>query len=1278
MSPASVRHPLIVRLVWLRRLCWRVLHWHSRALVWLAAVIVLLAAGGAGWLQWWFFPHLDSYRPHLVSQLQTLTGRPVDIGRITGGWQGVSPYLKFEQLALKQLDGSAALSLAEVDATLSWWPLVLGDLRFERLSAIRPDLEISRDVDGVIRIAGMPLSRDKQDNGLGNWILRQHDIAIVDGRLSWQDTQRHAPRLTLEHVNLSLDNLLFGHHSLQVTATPPVALSAPFSLTGEWRGDDINQLSEWHGSAKTVLSQVDLAAWSAWLPYPVEVRRGKGRLDLQLAFANGAISDLRAQLALNAASLRLAPELAFLDVDTLAGNVHWQDQHGERQVHVTDLKLSAEHGQLLDGSQASLVMHATGGGEVKATGLTLPALASLPPALPLPNAIRRELAGMQLTGKINTLDGHWQGDWREPSAYGGQVAFSGLGLNAPAPWPTIGPIDGEINLDQQGGRLALRGQRFRLSLANFLAQPLALDRLRLGANWRRIGKGWTVNLTEFSAVNADLDANATASWQWPGAGLGILKLNADLPRLTANKVADYLPLVIGTDTRTWLKGALVAGDARDARFVLNGPLADFPFADGKTGLWEVVTQARGVTLDYAPNWPAVTGLDGEVRIKGNQLTVAASGRILGTRVERATASIQDLATSQGIQIDGNVKGPTLEFFHFIAQSPLDKTLGGLGTLARSTGDGQLALKLDIPFVNADNTKVSGSYRVVGNKLQIGDAMPELSEVRGDISFTERGVTAKGLQVKALGGTSKVDIASSSDGVVTVSAVGRADAGLAVRRYGIPFADKVSGPTDYRLQIVLPKKGWQLALESTLRDTKIDLPAPLTKAPGEARLLRLALEEGEKAERWRVALGNQLNIDLSRVPGPNGWRIDRGEVHLGAGLPNVASRGLWITASLPELAVDPWLRLLDSPTANMGGESKPAIAGVEVKTAKLIVAGNQLDDVLLRAVPQAEGVWQLTASSKQIEGRADWSPQGKGKVRARLNRLILPLADAPEDAVTSASKRDNPLPALDVVAEDFRYREHALGRLEVKAQQQRENWLIDSLTLVNPDGKLSMQGLWQPGGEDVGTRVKVDISSDNVGKLLGRFGYPEAMRRGSGNIEADLAWRGSPLNPDYASMSGKMHLAANSGQFAKFEPGVGRLLGILSLQSLQRRLTLDFRDVFSEGFAFDRIEGDSKIAHGVMTTDNLTIVGPAAQVLFQGEADLGRETQKLRVRIVPTIGDSLAVGAGVALANPALAVGAYVLQRVLKDPFGRLIAYEYDVTGRWDDPQVVRVGDAPKK
>ena len=55
------------------------------------------------------------------------------------------------------------------------------------------------------------------------------------------------------------------------------------------------------------------------------------------------------------------------------------------------------------------------------------------------------------------------------------------------------------------------------------------------------------------------------------------------------------------------------------------------------------------------------------------------------------------------------------------------------------------------------------------------------------------------------------------------------------------------------------------------------------------------------------------------------------------------------------------------------------------------------------------------------------------------------------------------------------------------------------------------------------------------------------------------------------------MQAEDGQFLEIEPGIGKLVSLMSLQMLPRRISLDFRDVFSKGFQFDRIA--SNLASG---------------------------------------------------------------------------------------------------
>jgi len=204
-----------------------------------------------------------------------------------------------------------------------------------------------------------------------------------------------------------------------------------------------------------------------------------------------------------------------------------------------------------------------------------------------------------------------------------------------------------------------------------------------------------------------------------------------------------------------------------------------------------------------------------------------------------------------------------------------------------------------------------------------------------------------------------------------------------------------------------------------------------------------------------------------------------------------------------------------------------------------------------------------------------------------------------------------------------------------------------------------------------TKVNLKLEVNDIGKFLSRLNYPDNVKRGKATLDGQLSWTGSPAELDFATLSGKLALEAHNGQFTKVEPGIGKLLGILSLQALPRRITLDFRDVFSEGFAFDDISGSMRIVRGVVSSDDFTMQGSAAKVDMSGETDLTRETQKLRVRITPSFGDSVSV-AGAFLGGPVVGLTALLLQKVFKDPLGRMAAYEYQINGTWSDPKVSKI------
>jgi uncharacterized protein YhdP len=253
----------------------------------------------------------------------------------------------------------------------------------------------------------------------------------------------------------------------------------------------------------------------------------------------------------------------------------------------------------------------------------------------------------------------------------------------------------------------------------------------------------------------------------------------------------------------------------------------------------------------------------------------------------------------------------------------------------------------------------------------------------------------------------------------------------------------------------------------------------------------------------------------------------------------------------------------------------------------------------------------------------------------------------------------------------------LGRLDIEAVNRvgpnavRE-WRLNKFNVSLPEASLAASGSWATDGPVVRrTQFNFVLNIRDSGDLLARLGTPGAIRHGEGRLEGQVSWQGSPISLDFASMNGKMNLAIEKGQFLKTEPGAARLLGVLNLQALPRRLTLDFSDLFSDGFAFDFVRGDIAIDQGIASTNNLQMKGVVAGALIEGSADLVRETQKLKVVVVPEINAGTA-SLYVATINPLIGLTSYLAQMILSRPLVRAGTNEFLVDGTWTNPRVTKV------
>jgi uncharacterized protein YhdP len=302
--------------------------------------------------------------------------------------------------------------------------------------------------------------------------------------------------------------------------------------------------------------------------------------------------------------------------------------------------------------------------------------------------------------------------------------------------------------------------------------------------------------------------------------------------------------------------------------------------------------------------------------------------------------------------------------------------------------------------------------------------------------------------------------------------------------------------------------------------------------------------------------------------------------------------------------------------------------------------------------------------------------------ARLTRLSLAAATA-TDLENTLDRQPSSIPALDIVIEDLDLRGTRLGRVEVEALNRDSagvrEWRLTRLNMSLPEAQFTATGNWVAlGAGQSATRTerrrtalgfKLDIS--NAGDLLKRFGQDQVIARGKGVMQGQIAWVGAPWALDTASMNGALTINVENGQFLKADPGIAKLFGVLSLQSLPRRLALDFRDVFTEGFQFDFLRGDVRIEQGIAFTNNLQMKGVNAAVLMEGTANLVRETQDMRIVVIPEINAGTASLIATAI-NPAVGIGTFLAQLILRRPVIEAATQEFQVTGSWVDPQVTRV------
>ena len=1099
----------------------------------------------------------------------------------------------------------------------------------------------------------------------------------------------------------------------------------------QWSGElyaELGRIEAQPLQAYARLAGLEIAQGRGALRTWVDVERGRivGALaDVQLSQVQTQLSGKLPALTLNSVSGRLgwqqlesstqvrAEALSFESADGMrwpAGNVQWTGQHSPSGAAARS-QLSAER-------------------------VDLQALTALAQRVPLPAQWHEQLRSVQAQGQLENLQMSWLGPLSQPEQLQAQGRVRQLALSAqPAergpgqPGVQGADVDFQFKRDakQLSGQASVNLQGGWLEFPGVFNEPrLALDGLKTRIKFTHSAAASSLEFEPSQLQTQDAQGQFQGSWSRQGEGPGQLDLQGQLSRADASRVHRYLPVSIPESVRRYVQTAVSQGQLSEVGFKVKGPLARFPFVQAGEGEFFVNAKLRNARYDYAPSylapkakpWPAFEQLDADLSFNRASLQISnARAQIAGRPglvMQKTQARIASLGPQASVVVSGEIRGPLNQGLQLVQSSPLSGVTREVLAQTSASGSGELQLRLNLPLRDLDSSTVQGSLLLGGSDVQLNPDLPLLAQTRGTVQFTHESVQVSDAQARVLGGDLRFEGSirpkTSGEPEVLFKGQGQLSADSLKQLRGPPWLSELarhaSGSTSYSATIGL-RQGWlEASVQSPLKGLALNLPEPLNK-PADAQwplriersMVAASLGPDRKAQdRISLQLGpapglaGSLSASYLRdVSGPTA-QVLAGDIALGSAPRDLLGGQVRAQIQWPGLDLDAWEDAGSSLWDSGRGQGYLPTA-IALRSPQLRLQGHTLQQVALNATREG-ALWRGTIEASELSGQAEYRPasaNSAGRLYARLSRLSLGQVTSVENLL---DKQPSSMPALDIVVEELDLRGRKLGRLEIEAvnrnsgtAQGTREWRLAKLTLGVPEARLTATGSWAapPGSPAPGrtgetaqrrnTQMTFRLDINDSGELLKRLGMDGAIRRGKGKLEGQIGWSGSPLSLHTPSMNGQFTVDVESGQFLKAEPGVAKLLGVLNLQALPRRLTLDFRDVFSEGFSFDWVRGEVIVEQGVARTDSLRMKGVNAAVLLAGSADIGRETQDLRVVVVPEINAGTASLLASAI-NPAVGLGTFIAQWLLRRPINEANTQEFLVRGTWADPVIERVARRP--
>jgi uncharacterized protein (TIGR02099 family) len=1249
----------------------------------LVAIVLIGAAVAMGVVQL-LLPLATHYPDFIARQLSERLHRPVKFASVSSEWQPSGPLLKVRDLTLgpAQPDGAsitlphAALKFdfgAWLHPAHRWITLRLNDmkLRVEHTASGWEVVGFSNSPGGShASLQSLPVDLD----------LRSLHVDIVDevGHHAWR---LFAPRLRV--VNFG-EAVRFGGSIRQSGTHQAVAVS---------------------GRVRTATRDYDLYVSTSNLDL-AEAARGvdlhgytvaSGHADVELwgTWRNGKLASAFLRYGLRGVAVS-GPGGRSLDLPAWSGVVRAGRIDGGWQMAWRGPgKPDAD----IDGAGGLLVQLRGGAGawRVSAAARAIDvspwlSLVSMAPQAP-----------QALVDWVESAQPHAELDsaalvWNQRGRYSATMRFSDLHAAASDPVPGLALSRGTIRADNHAWSLELPSQAAMLALTDVFREPFSFP--RLGGTfvaWRNDGD-WNVAVDSLRFIDAQgLAGGGRARLVWAGKGHApFLSAYAVLDHATVPDAKRFLPYHrMPRSLVAWLDHALVGGEVTSGRVLMRGNLDDWPFPDHR-GRFEAAATVSDATFDFSDEWPRATGVDAAVDFVDNHMGIVAThATVRGVTATHAVATIPDLGHGV-LDLDIQGGGAGAHLLDFVRHTPVGVDAADALKGVSISGTAKFGIHLAIPLGRPADFTLDGKVDLAHADARADKWKVALQDLGGRMLIDEKGFRANGLTGKFRGAPATLSMAVGGTvgdpaDILEASLDTRASAQTLVQGYPdlVPLVARVSGDAPFHIGVRLVRgtRGAPavpiLNVQSSLVGLALDFPAPLDKPAAASLPLDLTLQLPPDGAPLSVSLGDVLQV-RGRLADQAHNRPAALAMRFGGALPQqVPTQGLVVDGHAKQLDVSGWIR---QALGGGPGAAFPQLVRANLSTDGAEVFGTDLgalqfdyqagvgDNTIRFDGTAVKGVVTLPNTglmTRGITARFDYlhwpQPPKPGKPQGP--------PPPPEPPQVTSPIAPTAIPPLHVTLGDLRLGNMKLGATTFESMPDAAGMHVARFDAKGEAFTIHATGDWNGTTAFSQSRFVLDIASQDFGKTLADFGFSGLLAGGKDtHIHIDGAWPGGPSAFSLAWMTGKLGIKMGEGRILAVKPGLGRVLGLLSVRELPSRLMLHFGDVFKSGFGFDHASATFTMNDGSAYIDDMLIDAPAARITMHGRAGFRARDYDLTIDVVPHLGGALPV-VGAVIGGPVGAAAGLVVQGLVGKGINRAAGSVYRVTGSWDKPRIVTVEGA---